>query len=150
MKTGLQQKIFTMTRLTRNIRNDEAHLVCSKKYSRWQGLHEPHKNFLHSNLRCFTALDSKRLMTYLGVKVESLENIDGVWILSDIVIHYLVHPIQECWSLYDGFKVWEIKALQWNWKNFNYKLCKGDTEHENFPNPGCICCNATKGCRFLS
>lgn len=51
-------------------------------------------------------------MTYLGVKVESLENIDGVGILGDIVIHYLVHPIQECWSLYDGFKVGEIKALQ--------------------------------------
>lgn len=81
MKTGLQQEIFVMTRLT----------WTSQKF-----------------------LDSKLLMTYLGIKVESLENIDGVGILSDIVVHYLVHPIKECWSLNDGFKVWEIKALQWN------------------------------------
>lgn len=81
----------------RNIRNDKAYT---------------HKNFLHSNLRWLALLGSKLPMTYLRIKVESLENIDGVGILGDIVVHNLVHPIQECWSLNDSFKVGEIKALQ--------------------------------------
>lgn len=64
--------------VVRNIRNDKVYI---------------YKNFLYSNLRWLVLFDSKLLMIYFGIKVESFENIDGVGIFGDIVIYYLVYFI---------------------------------------------------------